>query len=346
MAEWNKGKVLPSAINGGQEFTKKDNLAVNELNAIVNNSFYASEKSERAESLAESAVKGNGTLVTIGGQIQGEWSADFVEAERQKSKNLITQPYIDGNKETFGITYVVNNDGSIIANGTATWNATFDLCNKNFKAGSYFATIKDATTGEIISSDFELQLIHNGQYFIVANKTFTLETETTCYFQLYVLNGATVNRSVIVEVSREGAIVHEKDIADVEHIETIYDTNNSDMDWGYDGGIIGGVEVTGKDFSKYKKLRVYAYVYNTIINYDIQLNRVVREQVAGYTHYGAGETPSYTNIGNYYASQSIVNTAKTSFYHYNVGFREMGSSAFTNKNGDTNYYVYKIEGVY
>lgn len=88
MAEWNKGKVLPSAINGGQEFTKKDNLAVNELNAIVNNSFYASEKSERAERLAESAVKGNGTLVTIGGQFQGEWSADFVEAERQKSRNL------------------------------------------------------------------------------------------------------------------------------------------------------------------------------------------------------------------------------------------------------------------
>ena len=40
MAEWNKNKVLPSAINGGKEFTNGDNLAVNELNAIVNNSFY------------------------------------------------------------------------------------------------------------------------------------------------------------------------------------------------------------------------------------------------------------------------------------------------------------------
>ena len=88
MAEWNKNKVEPSAINGGQEFTKKDNLAVNELNAIVNNSFFASEKAERAEKLAENAVRGNGTLVTIGGQVQGEWSADFAESERQKSKNL------------------------------------------------------------------------------------------------------------------------------------------------------------------------------------------------------------------------------------------------------------------
>ena len=58
MAEWNKGKVLPSAINGGQEFTKKDILAVYELNAIVNNSFYAVEKAERAEKLVEDALSG------------------------------------------------------------------------------------------------------------------------------------------------------------------------------------------------------------------------------------------------------------------------------------------------
>lgn len=88
MAEWNKNKVDPSAINGGQEFINGDNLARDELNAIVNNSFYASEKAQRAEQLAESAVRGNGTLVTIGGQVQGEWSADFAESERQKSKNL------------------------------------------------------------------------------------------------------------------------------------------------------------------------------------------------------------------------------------------------------------------
>lgn len=48
MAEWNKGKVLPSAINGGKEFTESDNLALDELNAIVNNSFYAAELVENS----------------------------------------------------------------------------------------------------------------------------------------------------------------------------------------------------------------------------------------------------------------------------------------------------------
>lgn len=144
MAEWNKGKVLPSAINGGQEFTKKDNLAVNELNAIVNNSFYASEKSERAERLAESAVEGNGTLVTIGGQIQGEWSADFAESERQKSET-------------------------------------------------------------------------------------------------------------------NGAIVHEEDIADVEHIETIYDmkTKNIINGTAYTSGIVPNTTISDIDLSKYKFLRIW-----------------------------------------------------------------------------------------
>lgn len=103
MAEWNKSKVLPGAINGGQEFITKDNLAINELNAIVNNSFYASEISETSIAKADSAVatsklaedkidnfiktEGN-SVVTLNGVPQVTWSADFAEAERQKSKNL------------------------------------------------------------------------------------------------------------------------------------------------------------------------------------------------------------------------------------------------------------------
>ncbi len=96
MAEWNKNKVEPSAINSGREFTKNDNLLVNELNAIVNNSFFASEKAQRAEELAESAVEGQGTPVTLNGEVLPTWSADFVEAERQKSKNLFNGIFTQG----------------------------------------------------------------------------------------------------------------------------------------------------------------------------------------------------------------------------------------------------------
>ena len=117
MAEWNKNKVEPSAINNGQEFKLKDNLAIDELNAIVNNSFYASDKAKRAEELAESVVKGNGTNVTIDGKIQGEWSADFAESERQKSKNLCGLLPLSDKRD--GITVIYDSvDQTVTINGS------------------------------------------------------------------------------------------------------------------------------------------------------------------------------------------------------------------------------------
>lgn len=46
MAEWSKNKVDSANINGGKEFTTNDNLTVAELNAMVNNSFYAVDFAE------------------------------------------------------------------------------------------------------------------------------------------------------------------------------------------------------------------------------------------------------------------------------------------------------------
>lgn len=100
MAEWSKNKVEPSAINGGKEFTKGDNLAVNELNAIVNNSFFASEKAEIAEQKVNSFVEEKGkTAVTIKDESQYKWSADFVEKEKSKSLNLWSYGDVQGENE-------------------------------------------------------------------------------------------------------------------------------------------------------------------------------------------------------------------------------------------------------
>jgi hypothetical protein len=288
-----------------------------------------------------------------------EKTLDFAESERQKSKNLYTNKV--RNENVYGMVWK-NENGRINVSGTpyATYTENFENQPLNIeKAGEYTLSIHNSNqsiafglwvydkNGNLLATFSDTEgLTHELKENAVSCRPF-IEGLISGNSYTFDFNAQLEYGSVATDYQPyNGAIVHEKEISAVEHIETIYDKNDSNIDWGYDGGIIGGVEVTGKDFSKYKKLRVYAYVYNTIINYEIQLNKIVREQVAGYPHYGAGETPSYTNIGNYYASQSIVNTAKTSFYHYNVGFREIGSSTFTNKNGDTNYYVYKIEGVY
>lgn len=46
MAQWEKKKVQPSEINSGSEFTRDSVLTLKELNAIVDNSFYASDMVE------------------------------------------------------------------------------------------------------------------------------------------------------------------------------------------------------------------------------------------------------------------------------------------------------------
>lgn len=62
MANWNRNKVDPSLINGGKEFTADDNLAVNELNAMVNNSFYGVDFVEAmADAPDISEIAGDGT---------------------------------------------------------------------------------------------------------------------------------------------------------------------------------------------------------------------------------------------------------------------------------------------
>ena len=66
MADWNKKQVEPSAINGGKEFTVDDDLSVKELNAIVNNSLYASEVAKRVDESLNDVVKEKGTIVYEG----------------------------------------------------------------------------------------------------------------------------------------------------------------------------------------------------------------------------------------------------------------------------------------
>lgn len=46
MAEWDRNKVSPSEINNGKQFTRDDDLTVQELNAMVNNSFYGVDFAE------------------------------------------------------------------------------------------------------------------------------------------------------------------------------------------------------------------------------------------------------------------------------------------------------------
>ena len=111
------------------------------------------------------------------------------------------------------------------------------------------------------------------------------------------------------------------------------------------GTLKGGNAIT-LDVSSYSRLRVYANCYAVTIVYTVELTRAVQHtQISGYTYSGGGVSAEYTASGGLelLTSQSLVSSDKKTFYHYHCGY-QAGSST-TNKDNDSNYFVYQIDGL-
>lgn len=305
-------------------------------------SIYATDENKKLYKISG----GSGTKVTLNGQGQKEWSADFVEnektisgennfnpiihnndapvvfaeSERQKSKNLLVYPYANATKTNNGITFTDNGDGSVTINGTnnggGNSNFFFTSYKYKFKKGTY-------TLGNFASENNACSIVaYDGKYYHQAKAnssvTFTISEDVSEDVETYIYMGVVKNdtftfNNVVVKpmfVSGtelgeyqpyNGAIVHEKDIADVEHIEVIYDKSSSDGDinWGYSSGISstlvddntlanGKVQITHPsiDISKYKGIEVVTVFGNenlTAKGYDYIYNSY-RCSGSGYTH--------------------------------------------------------------
>lgn len=121
--------------------------------------------------------------------------------------------------------------------------------------------------------------------------------------------------------------------------EIVYDMSSTDstLNWGYTSGIQGSVSVSGKDFSKYKKLRYYCSRYGFVSIGIIDLEGVQRQEA-----YRSKSTQADVESStNYVTTFTVsVNSEKTSFKVDSV-YQNTGG-----KNNNTGYYIYKIEGVY
>lgn len=116
----------------------------------------------------------------------------------RSGKNKLPYNYYDGNSKTvYGITFTVNEDKSITANGTATINASFSITNLNnygIAAGSYKlvgennAYTKQAIRGSYKKADGTITYIGS------ATSSFTIpEGATNINIYVVILQGETVN---------------------------------------------------------------------------------------------------------------------------------------------------------
>lgn len=163
---------------------------------LDNYSFYDTIKTSDS---VEETIEGRNVEIDgkSGGKIELLKLRGESEQKTRSGKNKLPYNYYDGNSKTVnGITFTVNEDKSITANGTATANASFSITNPNnygIAAGSYKlvgennAYTKTAIRGSYKKADGTIT-------YISSVSSFTIPKNTT-NIQIYVviLQGETVN---------------------------------------------------------------------------------------------------------------------------------------------------------
>ena len=128
--------------------------------------------------------------------------------------NLIPYPYDETTKTTGGITFTVNNDGSLAVNGMANteYNSAFYLSgNSMLSAGTYTLSGADSTVGFNATITLYYQN-ESGEYIYINayggdEKTFTLTASAQCGIYLQVFKGQTVPNATFKPMLNKGSTV-------------------------------------------------------------------------------------------------------------------------------------------
>ena len=126
-----------------------------------------------------------------------------------QGKNLISYPYTSKEGTGNGITWTVNDDGTITADGTATNNSFFNLTNyivgtwDTLHAGTY--TIMDGVNLPIGGVTLQIESTSGTQY---KNKTFTIEQDVVYKIFIYIPKGTVADNITFKPMLEVGSIAH------------------------------------------------------------------------------------------------------------------------------------------
>ena len=289
----------------------------------------------------------------------------FAESERQKSKNLFdytkikslnyviaqadnvftinTQfyyPSIDydiklnkGETYTFSLNIdsYSNSDGSGVNSEIVLFNADGDTDTKGVGGVSTIGRYSMTFTPEFNVVRVEIRPIRKG------NNTSTL-------------TGTVSNLMICTGEDRDyqpynGAIVHEKDISDVEHIETIYNIREKNIintttegDKAFTNGIVIGTNIMSTEFAGYKELIIKSCRNADIITTELHI----------YNDYANVSGNSVLDqSGDYLVIHSFSFNKDNSFTFSNGGYMYVndGASTFNKETADSNNIIVEILGV-
>ena len=209
-ANWND--IIEVVDNNADELTTaQNNITALQNDNTTNKQDIANLKTENEELKAENERLNQDLNALPSNTAEGEYitltdSADsrfnkfkVIGKSTQKTREGYNLFNYDSLKSTtrYGVTFTVNEDKSITANGTATQNSSFDLIGSvnnyplNLRAGNYVLTGCD---GGSVSS-YYLEIYNGTRYYTCTNDNikFTFDTDTSirCYFAFK--EGATFN---------------------------------------------------------------------------------------------------------------------------------------------------------
>lgn len=135
--------------------------------------------------------------------------AEIDKISTAQGKNLISYPYTSKEGTGNGITWTVNDDGTITADGTATNNSFFNLTNyivgtwDTLHAGTY--TIMDGVNLPIGGVTLQIESTSGTQY---KNKTFTIEQDVVYKIFIYIPKGTVADNITFKPMLEVGSIAH------------------------------------------------------------------------------------------------------------------------------------------
>lgn len=304
----------------------------------------------------------------LGLSSETELTLNFAESERQKSKNLF-----DYTKAYGYLASSSNNDGSFNINVENFYYAEirYKLEMKIGQPYAFSAYINNFTSSSSSQVNFSARVMYidgtgdeaQAQALIGQRVSFTLTPKKEVDYILFRLlrTSEKVNMSgVVSDIQLEqgsvatdyqpynGAIVHEKEIADVEHIETIYDysdTNKQTIDGvAYTNGILFNSSATytfDNLRNKYKGVYVDIKLYtpsNTVTIYiPFTALSIARSSFVGVNSNVQNNEIAY---GVLYFENNILHPANCASHNFTNT-----AGAVSDLNNNDRYSIIRIKGV-
>ena len=200
--------VASKSYSAGETFIWTDRKVYKAKSAIASGATLnaaANGNIEAVGDLADAVVENKEGLESVSDLV------DYV-VNHQGAKNLL--PNNATNQVINGITFTVNSDGSVKANGTSTSNLTFKLADFHLKAGNYIIS-DDA----IVTSDQIIQLVVDPSNAVGSSATrivkcsgndrkvmFTVSADVDAICYIWINSGTTLNNLTFKPVIRPAEI--------------------------------------------------------------------------------------------------------------------------------------------